>query len=95
MKEMKAKDGERTIVIDLRFFTDGIARGEDKIRPKHAWTSGSVSLRSNSSHGIKGSRSITFNSLMQLTSKIEDLLIEGGIVLHTSHSSRMNKYLED
>ncbi len=79
--EKKAKYGEKMIQVKMYFFTDGIAESKDKIVPKHAWTKGQLSLIANESHEIR-SRRTHFNTLMELTHALQELLIEGGITLH-------------
>ena len=90
-KEVEPRQGEKMIVLQVRFFTDDIAEGKGKIVPKHAWTNGTVNLRRNDSHGFSSSRSITFNSLMEIPGKIEEVILKEGIVLHTG--SPMKKYV--
>ena len=92
MDEHEAKQGERTISLTLRFFTENIATEKGKIAPKHAWTNGTVALRSNASHGITSEPKKTFNSLLEITKAIEDVLIEGEIILHPT--GKMKKYVE-
>jgi len=80
------------ISVSVRFWTNDIAE-DGQIQPKHAWTSGSVSIDANESHGIgKGSKK-PFNSLLEIGSAIEETLLEHGIVLYPSN--RMKKYVHD
>jgi hypothetical protein len=45
----------RTLSVNVRFFTDGIAHGgEGYVKPGHAWFKGDVGFRPNPSHGIHG-----------------------------------------
>lgn len=87
-----AKWGERMIEIKVRFWTDAIAKGEGRVRPKHAWTGGVVRIERNKPHNIIPKPPVPFNSLMELTAIIEKVLIQHDITLHTSQ--RMKKYLE-
>jgi hypothetical protein len=89
--DREAKHGERMIEVKVRFWTDEIASGPGKILPKHAWTAGVVRMDSNRSHGISPKSPVPFNSLLDLSAKIEQVLLDHGVVLH--RSSRMKKYL--
>ena len=92
MDENIAVHGNKMISISVSFWTDGIATEEDRIVPKHAWTSGVVKAVRNDSHGIRTSADpIPFNTLMELPSAIEKLLIREGIVLHLN--PKMRKYI--
>ncbi len=53
MDEREAIHGEKTICLTVYFFTNEIATEKGTIVPKHAWTNGTVALRSNRAHGIK------------------------------------------
>jgi hypothetical protein len=81
-----AKHGEKMIEIKVRFWTDNI-EGKEKIRPKHAWSSGVVRIARNKSHGIVPGRPRPFNSLMELGSAVEDVLLNHGITLHLSRKT--------
>lgn len=80
---VQARHGEKTIEVRLRFWTNDIAETEDHIRPRHCWSSGTVSVPHNDSHGISSGEPQTFNSLMELTSVIEQAMIDAGIRMHT------------
>ena len=92
MKEeaRKAPHGERAIQLTVNFWTDGIVEGEGNIRPKHAWSFGIIDLRAKKAHGIKSSN-LHFDSLAEIPSKIEELLIREGITLHPG--AKMAKYI--
>lgn len=92
MDEHEAKHGEKTISLTLYFYTEGIAKEKGNIVPKHGWTNGTVALRSNPSHGIRSGPEHHFNSLLEITKAIEDVLIEGDIVLHPT--GNMKKYVQ-
>ena len=89
---VKAGHRERMIEVKVRFFTNGIDERSGYILPKNALTSGAVQMDRNISHGIEPESSLIFHSLMELPSKIEQLLIKQGITLHTV--SRMEKYIK-
>ncbi|MDE0187386.1 MAG: hypothetical protein OXP71_18255 [Candidatus Poribacteria bacterium] len=86
-----AEHDRKTIAVTVAFFTNAIAEEEGKVLPKHAWTQGDAYLQKNTLHGIKGTKS-KFNSLLELTKAIDDVLIDGEIVLHTT--GNMKKYFE-
>lgn len=78
----EAEYGSRMIEVRVRFWTDSIADGKGKIRPKHAWSNGVVRLASNASHGIKPKNPRPFNSISELSMAIEKVLIEHGVKIH-------------
>lgn len=87
----KAKRGERMIEVKVRFWTNDITQGKGWIKPKHAWTQGVVSIERNKSHGIIPGYPRPFNSLMELPTVIEKVLIQHGVTLHLA--SKMDKYI--
>jgi len=87
-----AKWGERMIEVKVRFWTDGIAEGKGRIKPKHAWTSGVIRMERNEPHSITPDYPHPFNSLMEIPGVIEKVLMQHGIALHPS--SKMGKYIE-
>jgi hypothetical protein len=82
--------GKRMIEVKVRFWTDNLADGKGKIRPKHAWGAGVVRIERNDAHGIVPQNPLPFNSLLEIPAKIEKLLIDQGIEIHSS--MRMAKY---
>jgi hypothetical protein len=84
--------GKRMIEVKVRFWTDNLADGKGKIRPKHAWGAGVVRIERNDAHSIVPVNPIPFNSLLDIPAKIERLLIEQGVQIHPS--TRMAKYLK-
>jgi hypothetical protein len=88
----EAAHGEKMIELTVRFWTNNLAE-EGQIVPKHAWASGVVKLEPNATHGIDASRPTPFQSLPDLFSKIEQLMIEHGVTLHPSRVER--KYRAD
>ena len=91
--EREAEHGEKMIEIKIRFWTDSIAEQSGKIRPKHAWSGGVVRIERNDAHGIIPQKPVPFNSLMELPSVIEKVLIAHGITLHISR--RMQRYFDN
>ncbi|OGC93674.1 MAG: hypothetical protein A2W25_06130 [candidate division Zixibacteria bacterium RBG_16_53_22] len=93
-RDLEAKDRkwhQKMIEIKVRFWTNDLGDEPEKVRPKHAWTSGVVRVRRNDTHGIMPKHPIPFNSLMELPGIIERALIDHSIVLHPG--VRMKKYL--
>lgn len=93
ISELDAKHGEKMIEVKVRFWTDDLAPSAGKIVPKHGWTAGVVRMDRNKAHGIAPRKPMPFNSLMELTSVIERVLLDHGVQLHPSR--RMKRYLSD
>jgi hypothetical protein len=87
----EAAHGEKMIEVKIRFWTNDLADGKGKIRPKHAWGSGVVRIERNPSHGVTPQEPLIFNSLAEIPEKIEKVLIDHGITIH--RSDRMKKYM--
>ncbi len=92
MPTIRAEPGERMITLGVRFFTNKLARGNGRVRPKHAHSNGIVRARANPTHGIKAAATVPFHSLMEIPAAIERLLTRRGIRLHPS--PKMRRYLE-
>jgi hypothetical protein len=91
---LEAKDRkwhQKMIEVKVRFWTNDLSDEPEKVRPRHAWTSGIVRLRRNDSHKVIPKHPIPFNSLMELPGVIEKALIQHGIVLHVG--PKMKKYI--
>jgi hypothetical protein len=80
--EVNAAPGEKMIVVEVRFFTRGLAKKSGHVRQKHAWVNGTMNAKKNDSHGIGGKKNRNFNSLLSLPSTLEAVLKDNGIVLH-------------
>lgn len=93
LKSLEAAHGQKMIEIKLRFWTNDIAEDKGKVIPKHAWSSGVVRIEKNASHGIKPGNPKPFESLLDVGSVIEKVLLEQNIVLHPSN--RMRKYIKN
>jgi hypothetical protein len=85
---IEAGHGERMIEVRVRFWTNELADGKGKIRPKHAWDRGVVVMERNPSHGISPKNPRPFNSIMQLPAIIEKVLIAQGVKLHAGDQTR-------
>lgn len=92
VEQRAAKQGEKMIELRIRFWTDSLADEKGKILPKHAWASGVVGVQANKSHGISPQDPVPFNSIMELMSAIEKVILAQGITLHTSR--KMRKYFD-
>jgi hypothetical protein len=84
----EAKHGQKMIEVKLRFWTDDLAETKGSIIPKNARTSGVVRIERNQAHGIVPKSPRPFNSLLEIGSAIQDVLIEHGIVLHPSRTDK-------
>jgi hypothetical protein len=82
--------GERMIEVKIRFWTNDLADGAGRVRPRHAWASGVVRMDPNATHGVTPGSPAPFHSLLDLGSVIEKVLIAHGITLHPGR--RMKKY---
>ena len=91
-QSVKAEPKERMIEVKVRFFTNSMTDTRGYVRPKHAWTNGSVQMDRNKSHGIEPGNPVLFNSLMEIMPAIEKILIKQGVILHRVR--RMTKYVE-
>lgn len=80
-------------MIEIRFWFWTMASLRRKVLPKHAWTGGVVRIRRNEGHGIGPADPISFHSLLDVGSVIEQSLIKHGIVLHPGR--RMKKYMTE
>jgi|GEM_PF-1114290 len=94
IEALEAEQGERMIEVKVRFWTNDLTeeepapRGKGKIRPKHAWAAGVVRIGRNPSHGIVPRKPVPFNSLLELSTAIERVLIDHGIKIHRSRKMR-------
>lgn len=92
LRSVRANKNERMIEIRLRLWTDSIAGRKGYVVPKLAWSSGTIRMERNETHGIKPNKARPFNSLLDLGVVIEKLLIAQGITLRPS--KRMKRYIE-
>ncbi len=90
-KSTHAEHGEKMIEVQIRFWTNKLAKGKGNILPKHCRASGVVKIQSNKVHGIKAISPLPFHSLMDITYVMEKVFIECGITVHTGR--KMIKYL--
>jgi hypothetical protein len=92
MPRAKAASKDKMIKMTIYFYTNDLASGDGNILKKHAWTTGVVQMRSNKSHDIPSQQGHLFNSLMEIPSIIEQVIIDNQITLHKS--SQMNNYIK-
>jgi hypothetical protein len=91
IEEREAQWGKRMIEIQVRFWTDGIAEAKGHIQPKHCWDAGVIKIQRNDAHGVTPSNPIPFNGLIDMSRKIEQVLIIHGIKVRLS--PRQRRYL--
>lgn len=87
----EAAHGKRMIEVRVRFWTNDLADGKGRIRPKHAWGAGVVRIEPNDAHGIERGKVLPFNSMAEVPAKIEKVLIDHGVRIHKS--TKMKKYM--
>jgi len=83
----KDKRGDRTIEVSIRFWTDKITT-KGAVIQKHAWDSGTITMKRNSLHCIRPKTSKPFNSILDLPSVLAKVLEEHEIALHPSSKTR-------
>ena len=74
----------RTLSVNVRLFTDGIAEGgAGYIRKGHAWFMGDVSIRPNDAHGVRtiGDEPIMWNRPEELVEAILKAARSQGVTL--------------
>jgi len=87
-----ANQGDKTIELTVRFWTDGIASKKGNVIPKHGWAAVVVYMHAGSpAHGFKPQDPIPFSTLMELPGTIEKVLTKQGVQLRPY--SKMKKYL--
>jgi hypothetical protein len=86
----RKSEPKKMIQIVIYLHTDGLApRGTASPLKKHAWEGGIVRIPANVLHGIGGSeKAKRFRLLLQLPTKIEELLRENGITVHLAASKK-------
>lgn len=91
---VEASHGSKMLEVKVRFWTNAIAP-DGRVKPKEGWTRGVVRVTPNAAHGIEpgDTAPIPFNSLMELPGKIEQALIDNGIILHPT--GKVSKYIQE
>jgi hypothetical protein len=80
-REVPAPYGQKMNEVTVRFWTDSIAKKPGHVIPKECWDGGIVALVRNPAHGIEHHRPVPFNSILELTSKLLNVLVASGIRL--------------
>jgi len=76
---VEIKMPDKTIKVEVHFWTNNVSGEEGKKVPKVCWDSGTIHVLENKGHGIEKQKEIPFNSLSELTEKIEEGFKEAGI----------------
>jgi hypothetical protein len=75
--------GRKMINLSLSLWTDKMPGApEGDVLPKHCWSYGTLRLKSNGRHGIKGSKARPWNKVEEIGPLLIKLLEEGGITVH-------------
>jgi hypothetical protein len=83
----EARRGSRMIELRVRFWTDNLAEGKGRIRPKHAWTGGVVRMSPNKAHGITPKNLRPFNSMADMVVVMERVLVDHAVKLHPARKT--------
>jgi hypothetical protein len=82
----RAPHGAKTIQVIINLWTDGIAP-PGHIRPRHAWNTGTVRVKTNSAHRITSRTPAPFGDhrgLKELPVVVSRVLKRAGVKLHSS-----------
>jgi hypothetical protein len=84
MKTNKNDDGNKTLTLEVRFFTDKIAPMSGEVLPKHIWDNGIVAANvgKNKRHDLRSMQPRPFNGLHDIQRAIRKVLQAHKIVLH-------------
>jgi len=77
--ERAAKQGEKTIRVSLKFWTDGIASGDGHVVPGYCWEGGFANVESNKTHDLKAGQPVPFNTLDELVPTLVSILDSAGV----------------
>ncbi len=83
--ERKVRRPDKTIKVELDFWTNDIASDKSKVVPKVCWDFGMIHILENQGHGLKAKRNIPFYFLTELASKIEESFEGAGIKMLKHH----------
>lgn len=85
-KELERKRGsveikmpDKTIKVQINFWTDNISSDNGKKVPRVCWDFGTIHVLENKGHGIERLDPIPFNSLSELIDKIEEGFTKAGV----------------
>ena len=82
---------DKTIEVKVRFWTDDLG-SEGEVRPKHAWSSGTVYVPANSLHGIKSGKQVNFETIAEIGAAIEKALAAQGVRIHAGAEAHSSLY---
>ena len=86
------KLGRKMINLSLSIWTDKIPGApEGEVLPKHCWNAGTLRLKSNTRHGIEGSRAKPWNKPDELVPLLMKLLEEAGVTIHELTPSKAKR----
>ena len=79
----KVGHGQRTIKVQIGFWTDGIASApKGFIRPKNCWSGGTVRVSGNKDHEIPAQDPVPFNNFSDITDAVRRALDAAGVTMH-------------
>jgi hypothetical protein len=84
-----APRGDKTIQMEIVFWTDNLADNKGEQIAKHAWAQGKVSMSANGAHGIKRGRGTNFYDMLDLPAAIKAELVKAGVKLRSGPSSKL------
>lgn len=90
-KRVIAPHGQKMIEVTIRFWTNNISKKRGHVAKKECWDCGVIYMPENSAHDIRSTPPVPFHSLLELSQKLEKLLIAHKVKLHRGQRSR--KYL--
>lgn len=85
-KEVQATYSDKIIQVKIRFWTDGIAKKEGHIIPKHCYSSGYVLIAASRIHGIPTGIKAPFVSISGLPKAIDKVMAEAQLILHLNRA---------
>ena len=83
---------KKMIEVTVRFWTNNLGDKKGRLNPKHARTSGMVTIGSHPLHGIRPIDNVPFHSIFQIPAAIEKALKRAGAILHPS--APMRRYMD-
>lgn len=89
-RSIKPPIGERMIQVNVKFWTNKIAKEKGSLIPKNAWASGMVYVEKNKTHGIVAKKPIPFHTITELGRIVEKALFQHDIVLHIPKRFKKN-----
>jgi hypothetical protein len=84
-----APKGDKTIRMEVVFWTNNLADSKGEQIAKHAWAQGKVFMSTNDAHGIKRGRGTDFYDMLDLPVAIKAELVKAGVKLRSGPSSKV------